>query len=83
MKRKRQPNSFRSYNEYFTYEKSTWSVIHKLGELVYAVQRPPNLFLQFKKYIRTTHCSQISMYAYASMCGGIWLPEGGFVYLRR
>jgi Icc-related predicted phosphoesterase len=37
----------------------------------------------FKKYIRTTHCSQISMYAYASMCGGIWLPEGGFVYLRR
>ena len=38
MKRKRQPNSFRSYNEYFTYEKSTWSVIHKLGELVYAVK---------------------------------------------
>jgi hypothetical protein len=28
------------------------------------LQRPPNLFLQFKKYIRTTHCSQISMYAY-------------------
>jgi hypothetical protein len=47
------------------------------------LQRPPNLFLQFKKYIRTTHCSQISMYAYANMCGGIWLPEGGFVYLRR
>jgi hypothetical protein len=38
MKRKRQPNSFISYNEYFTYEKSTWSVIHKLGELVYAVE---------------------------------------------
>jgi hypothetical protein len=38
MKRNRQPNSFRSYNEYFTYEKSTWSVIHKLGELVYAVE---------------------------------------------
>jgi hypothetical protein len=38
MKRKRQPNSFRSYNEYFTYGKSTWSVIHKLGELVYAVE---------------------------------------------
>ena len=38
MKRKRQPNSFRSYNEYFTYEKSTWSVIHKLDDLVYAVE---------------------------------------------
>ena len=38
MKRKRQPNSFRSYNEYFTYEKSTWSVIHKLDDLVYAVK---------------------------------------------
>jgi hypothetical protein len=38
MKRKRQPNSFRSYNEYFTYGKTTWSVIHKLGELVYAVE---------------------------------------------
>jgi hypothetical protein len=38
MKRKRQPNSFVSYNEYFTYGKTTWSVIHKLGELVYAVE---------------------------------------------
>tara|TARA_R110000823_G_scaffold106812_1_gene225423 strand:- start:451 stop:633 length:183 start_codon:yes stop_codon:yes gene_type:complete len=38
MKRKRQPNSFISYNEYFTYEKSTWSVIYKLDELVYAVK---------------------------------------------
>jgi hypothetical protein len=38
MKRKRQPNSFRSYNEYFTYGNSTWSVIHKLDELVYAVE---------------------------------------------
>jgi hypothetical protein len=38
MKRKRQPNSFRSYNEYFTYGNSTWSVIHKLDELVYAVK---------------------------------------------
>ena len=38
MKRKRLPNSFISYNEYFTYEKSTWSVIHKLDELVYAVE---------------------------------------------
>ena len=38
MRSKRQPNSFRSYNEYFTYEKSTWSVIYKLDELVYAVK---------------------------------------------
>ena len=38
-KRKRESQtSFVSYNEYFTYEKSTWSVIHKLGELVYAVE---------------------------------------------
>jgi hypothetical protein len=29
-----------------------------LGPLT-PLQRPPNLFLQFKKYIRTTHCSQI------------------------
>jgi hypothetical protein len=38
-KRKRESQtSFVSYNEYFTYGNSTWSVIHKLGELVYAVE---------------------------------------------
>jgi hypothetical protein len=38
-KRKRESQtSFVSYNEYFTYGKSTWSVIYKLDELVYAVK---------------------------------------------
>lgn len=38
-KRKRESQtSFVSYNEYFTYGNSTWSVIHKLDELVYAVK---------------------------------------------
>lgn len=38
-KRKRElQTGFVSYNEYFTYGNSTWSVIHKLGELVYAVE---------------------------------------------
>jgi hypothetical protein len=44
-----------------------------LGPLT-PLQRPPNLFLQFKKYIRTTHCSQICV-------GGFGYPrEGSYIY---
>jgi len=37
-RKQKPPSSFIHYNEYFTYDKQTWSVIHKLGELVYAVE---------------------------------------------
>lgn len=36
-RKQKSPSSFIHYNEYFTYEKQTWSVIHKLDDLVYAV----------------------------------------------
>jgi hypothetical protein len=43
-------------------------------------QRPPNLFLQFKKYIRTYTLFTNKHKAYV---WGDLATQGGFVYLRR